>query len=65
MFQSVVLSFQPLPADELPNPLKDEAEVETEMVRARNKKGRYMADDPTTPDVNEAYTTIKVKKKKK
>ena len=46
-------------------PLKDEEEVETEIVRARNKKGRYMADDPSTPNVNEAYTTIKVKKKKK
>jgi len=64
-WNKLVSFFKPLPADELPNPLKDEAEVETEMVRARNKKGRYMADDPTTPDVNEAYTTIKVKKKKK
>ena len=64
-WNKLVSFFKPLPADKLPNPLKDEAEVETEMVRARNKKGRYMADDPTTPDVNEAYTTIKVKKKKK
>jgi hypothetical protein len=64
-WNKLVSFFKPLPADELPNPLKDEAEVETEMVRARNKKGRYMADDPTTPDVNEAYTTIKVKKSKK
>tara|TARA_R100001443_G_scaffold55627_1_gene66768 strand:- start:270 stop:506 length:237 start_codon:yes stop_codon:yes gene_type:complete len=56
--------FKPLPADELPNPLKEE-EHETELVRARNKKGRYVADDPSTPDVNEAYTTVKVKKKKK
>tara|TARA_R100001015_G_C4498263_1_gene73619 strand:+ start:94 stop:297 length:204 start_codon:yes stop_codon:yes gene_type:complete len=23
--------------------------------RARNKKGHYIADDPTTPDINEAY----------
>ena len=23
--------------------------------RARTKKGRYKADDPSTPDVNEAY----------
>ena len=64
-WNKLVSFFKPLPADELPNPLKDEAEVETEMIRARNKKGRYMADDPTTPDVNEAYTTIKVKKSKK
>ena len=39
---------------------KDETEMET--VRARNKKGRYLADDKSTPDVNEAY--VKRKKKK-
>jgi hypothetical protein len=33
-------------------------------VRARNKKGRYVADDKSTPDVNEAYTTKRVKKSK-
>ena len=33
-------------------------------VRARNKKGRYVEDDKSTPDVNEAYTTKRVKKKK-
>jgi len=38
----------------------DETEMET--VRARNKKGRYVADDLSTPDVNEAY--VKRKKKK-
>jgi len=32
-------------------------------VRARNKKGRYVADDPDTPE-NEAYTRRKKKKKK-
>ena len=26
-----------------------------EPVRARNDKGHYIADDPNTPDVNEAY----------
>ena len=31
-------------------------------VRARNKKGQLMADDPSTPDVNEAWTTKIVKK---
>ena len=31
-------------------------------VRARNKKGHYVADDKSTPKVNEAYTTKKVKK---
>ena len=33
-------------------------------VRARNKKGHYVADDKSTPDVNEAYTTKRVKKTK-
>ena len=60
----IINFFKPLPSDELPNPLKEE-EYETELVRARNKKGRYVADDPSTPDVDEAYTTVKVKKKKK
>ena len=32
-------------------------------VRSRNKKGHYVADDKSTPDVNEAYTTKRVKKK--
>jgi len=34
-------------------------------VRARNRKGHYVADDKSTPNVNEAYTTKRVKKKKK
>jgi len=34
-------------------------------VRSRNKKGHYVADDKSTPDINEAYTTKRVKKKKK
>ena len=38
--------------------------TETKKVRARTKKGRYVADDKSTPDVNEAYTTKRVKKKK-
>jgi len=39
--------------------------TEKVQVRARNKKGRYVADDKSTPDVNEAYTTKRVKKSKK
>ena len=38
----------------------DETEMET--VRARNEEGRFLADDKSTPDVNEAY--VKRKKKK-
>ena len=35
-----------------------------EKVRARTSKGRFIADDPNTPE-NEAYTLKKKKKKKK
>ena len=38
--------------------------VETELVRARNSKGHYIKDDPTT-EVNEAWTTKKKSKKGK
>ena len=38
--------------------------VESEQVRTRDKKGRYIADDPTTAK-NEAYKTVKKRKKKK
>ena len=40
-------------------------EVEYETVRARTKKGRFVADDPSTPDVNEAYKKVAKKKTKK
>ena len=36
--------------------------TETVRVRARNEKGQLMADDPSTPDVNEAWTTRILKK---
>ena len=42
---------------------QDETELEEyEVVRARNKKGQYIGDDESTPDVNEAYTKRKKKK---
>lgn len=43
---------------------KFEEEV-AEVKRARGKKGRFVADDPTTPDVNEAWVGGKAPKKKK
>lgn len=33
--------------------------------RARDKAGAFVADDPATPDVNEAYTAKKPARKKK
>ena len=57
-WKKVVYFFTPLSSEELPNPLKEEMET----VRARNKKGRYVADDPSTPNINEAYTKIPKKR---
>ena len=34
-------------------------------VRAKDKKGRFVADDPNTPDVNEAWVGGKAPKKRK
>ena len=34
-------------------------------VRARNKKVRFVADNPDTPDVNEAYVDGKTPKRKR
>ena len=36
--------------------------TEKKQVRARNDKGHYVADDKSTPNVNEAYTTKRVLK---
>ena len=33
-------------------------------VRAKDKRGRFVADDPNTPDVNEAYVDGKKPKSK-
>lgn len=42
---------------------KDKKVVETlEVVRARNENGSFIADDPSTPDVNEAWVVKTVKK---
>ena len=34
------------------------ASEEPVMVRARDEDGRFIADDPSTPDVNEAWTVV-------
>jgi hypothetical protein len=39
--------------------LDDTVQVE---VRARNEEGHFVADDPSTPDVNEAYEIVEVPK---
>ena len=44
------------------NSQNTEPKTETKKVRARNKDGTLKGDDPSTPDVNEAWTTKVVKK---
>tara|TARA_B100000161_G_scaffold248435_1_gene205291 strand:+ start:220 stop:591 length:372 start_codon:yes stop_codon:yes gene_type:complete len=45
--------------------MEDLSDLEAgEPVRARNEKGHYIADDPSTPDVNEAYEGGKAPVKK-
>ena len=36
--------------------------LEEKRVRTRDKDGKYVGDDKSTPDVNEAYTTVDVRK---
>ena len=38
--------------------------IGVEKVRARNGNGTLKADDPATPDVNEAWADVPVKKKR-
>lgn len=41
------------------------AAEEAEVVRARTEDGKFIPDDPATPEVNEAWTTKLTKKVKK
>jgi len=36
--------------------------IEEKTVRSRDKDGKYVGDDKSTPNVNEAYTTVNVRK---
>lgn len=51
------------PAKKAAKPKEDDYELE--VVRARDENGNFIADDPSTPDVNEAYEVRAVKKKAK
>ena len=57
-FKKFLIFITPLSSVDLPSFFKKEMET----VRARNNKGRYVADDPSTPDVNEAYTKVPKKR---
>lgn len=45
-----------------PKKVKEEVKEELEMVRARDEDGKFIPDDPETPDVNEAWLVKTVKK---
>ena len=45
-----------------PKKVKEEVKEELEMVRARDEDGKFIPDDPETPDVNEAWVVKTVKK---
>lgn len=45
-------------------PKKDKVKSkDVELVRARNKNGHFIADDPSTPDINESLVAKTVKNK--
>jgi|TARA_R110001583_G_scaffold170488_1_gene323914 hypothetical protein len=39
--------------------------TERKEVRTRNKKGQYVGDDESTPNVDESRTTVRVKKSRR
>jgi len=43
----------------------DGSPIKTTKVRARNENGTLKADDPSAPNVNEAWTDAPVKKKRR
>lgn len=57
-----ILEF--IASQETKKPVKKVKE-KLEMVRARDEEGQFIADDPETPDVNEAWIVKTVKKVKK
>ena len=52
------------PADHLPESLSEAEVTDIKIERARTAKGRYKADDKSTPDVDEAWKGGKAPKKK-
>lgn len=57
--------FKPASAEELARRglNADGSPIKTTPVRARNDDGTLKADDPSTPDVNEAWETKSAKKR--
>lgn len=53
------------PDPDLEDAQRKHAELSGSNKRARDSKGHYKADDPSTPDVNEAYVSGKAPVKKR
>ena len=53
------------PDPDLEDAQRKHAELSGSKKRARNSKGHYKADDPSTPDGNEAYVSGKAPAKKR
>ena len=53
------------PDPDLEDAQRKHAELSGSNKRARDSKGHYKADDPSTPDVNEAYVSGKAPAKKR
>ena len=53
------------PDPDLEDAQRKHAELSGSKKRARDSKGHYKADDPSTPDVNEAYVSGKAPAKKR
>ena len=53
------------PDPDIEDAVRKKAELEGSDARARNDYGHYIADDPSTPDINEAYVAGKAPAKKK
>ena len=49
----------PFPKPEAEVEEQEEEEAPVKLERARNEDGTYKADDPSTPDVNEAWVEVK------
>lgn len=57
-----VLEFIAKNTQKVSKPKAEKPKEELEMVRARDEDGQFIADDPSTPDVNEAWVVKTVKK---
>lgn len=61
---ATVIEQEPAPVAEVKEEPVKEVKPEEKPKRARKANGRFKGDDPTTPDVNEAWVGGKAPKKK-